>query len=143
MGLVINKSNMKTVRRIITHPLFIILIFCGVLISGEAMGGFYLLYILLGLPYFAFHSIAGIIGIVCLFFSYYSKKGTQPVLNIVGAICITASLVYFFLQPTGEYNYNTFSQFLPLLTVILFVIFLLIFIISNASLLSKKVNKKH
>jgi hypothetical protein len=96
---------MKTVKKILTHPLLIILVFCGIIISGEQMGGFYLLYILLG------------------------------------AGCMIASLVYFFLQPNGRYNYNTFYEALPLITLVIFSVLIIVFILSNSTRLFHKTGK--
>ena len=131
---------MKTVKKILTHPLLIILIFCGIIISGEQMGGFYLLYILLGLPHFVVHSVLGIVGIICLLLTYYAKQ-TRGLLSVIGAVCMIASLLYFFLQPNGRYNYNTFSEPLPLLTLIVFGALIVFFLVSNSTRLIHKVNK--
>jgi hypothetical protein len=134
---------MKRIRKVITHPLLIILFFCGILISGEQMGGIYLLYLLLGLPHLVSHSVLGITGILCLLFSYYSKKLMGIVTNIVGGICMIASLVYFFIQPNGSYNNGTFYQFLPLLSLIIFGVLVLIFVISNVISVFNNLNNKN
>jgi len=106
------------------------------------MGGFYLLYILLGLPHFVLHAILGILGIICLLFTYYNKKTGMLFLRALGAFFMIASLLYFFLQENGSYNYNTFHEMLPLSTLIVFGILIIVFIIINISALLQNVNKK-
>lgn len=134
---------MEVIKKVIEHPLFIILLFSGIVISGEQMGGFYLLYILLGLPHFVIHSILGIIGIVCLLYSYYNKKAKIYFLHIIGACFMISSLIYFFLQTEGSYNYNTFHEILPLATLTVFGGCLIFFIYHNAFLLIQHSNKKN
>ncbi|MFT4155135.1 hypothetical protein [Parafilimonas sp.] len=123
---------MKRLKLIITHPLLIILLFCGIIISGEEMGGFYLLYILLGLPHFVIHSILGISGIFCLMLAYYIKKSKGYLFNIFGASCMCGSLIYFFIQPNASYNYGTFHETLPMITLCAFGALVTYFIISNS-----------
>lgn len=50
---------MKMIK-LFTHPVVIIIAFLLILINGEHLGGFYLLYILLGLPHGAVHSLLAI-----------------------------------------------------------------------------------
>lgn len=133
---------MKRLKIIITHPLLIILLFCGIIISGEEMGGFYLLYILLGLPHFAIHSILGMLGILCLMLSYYIKKSKGYLFNIFGAGCMIGSLIYFFIQPNASYNYGTFHETLPIITLCVFGMLIVFFIISNFILLIADLKKR-
>jgi hypothetical protein len=144
MVLVIKFEIMDYVKRVINHPLFIVCMFCAIIISGEQMGGFYLLYILLGLPHFVPHAILGVLGIVCLLFTYYNKQKMTFLLRVLGAAFTIASLLYFFLQPNGSYNYNTFNEALPLSTLVIFGIVVINFILRNiAGLLHLTGKKRH
>jgi hypothetical protein len=128
--------------KIITHPLVIILLFCGIIISGEETGGFYIFYILLGLPHLVLHSVLGILGIISLLFTHYNKKIKLSFLRVLGACCMISSLLYFFLQPNGSYNYDTFHQILPLSILIVFGILIAVFIFFNTyTLLNNKEDK--
>jgi hypothetical protein len=128
--------------KIITHPLVIILLFCGIIISGEETGGFYIFYILLGLPHFVLHSVLGILGIISLLFTHYNKKIKLSFLRVLGACFMISSLLYFFLQPNGSYNYDTFHQMLPLSILIVFGILIAVFIFFNTyTLLNNKEDK--
>jgi len=123
--------------------LLLIMSFCAIVISGEHWGGFYLMYIAMGLFIFAFHSVVGSVGILCLLISHY-WKAKSFLLNILGILCMIVSLFMFFLQPNGSYNYNSFTQFLPLTSLIIFGILAIIFILSNCIQLfsMSKSNKK-
>ena len=57
---------MKMIK-LFTHPVVIIIAFLLILISGEHLGGFYLLYILLGLSHGAVHSLLAIDGMAYCF----------------------------------------------------------------------------
>jgi len=129
-------------RKIFTHPLFIILLFCGITVSGEQIGGFYLFYILLGLPHFALHAVLGILGIACLMFTYYNKTIIVSLLRVLGATFMIASLLYFFMQRNGSYNYNTLHEAFPLITLIVFTIVIVVFILTNIFALFNSTHKK-
>jgi hypothetical protein len=132
---------MKQGINIITHPLFIIVFFCGLIISGEQMGGFYLLYILLGLPHLALHSVLGIAGIILLLAAYFNGPRQLCVSRLVAISCMAASLVCFFMQANGSYNYNTFHETLPLALLIIFCAIAIIFITINISCLLDVIRK--
>ena len=79
---------MKTFN-ILTHPLLLITSFLFILISGEHLGGFYLMYILIALPHGGIHSLLALTGIVLLVCSYSKYKSTNkifliPTLDILG-----------------------------------------------------------
>ncbi len=128
---------MKTLK-FISHPATVIICFLLVLISGEHLGGFYLLYVLLGLPHGSIHSILAILGISILLFSNYKYKQSfktliEPFLNIVGIICLCLSLFFFFYRDENHYNYATFYQTVPQITLAVFSIFMLIYLILNVT----------
>jgi len=102
------------------------------------MGGFYLFYVLLGLPHFTLHSVLGITGILMLFISVVThKKRLSAVLNIAGLICLAGSLVRFFSQPGGSYNYQTFQSLWPYVMMLIFAVVAIIFVVWNIKVLMK------
>ena len=126
---------MKTIK-VISHPITLIICFSLVLISGEHLGGFYLLYILLGLPHAAIHSLLAVGGITILLFANYKYKREfsyliEPILNITGVIFLSLSLILFFYNDKSQYNYSTFYQTIPQLSLALFGIVIVSSLISN------------
>ena len=122
--------------KFITHPYTLIVSFCLILISGEHLGGFYALYLLLALYYAGIHSLLGLGGIVVLIATrkrgVKNKENFWPnVLNIFGALLLIFSLVWFFYSDKDGYNYGTFYQFLPRLSLILFGLIAFLFIGRN------------
>ena len=109
----------------LTHPTILIISFLLILISGEQFGGFYLLYILLALPHGGIHAILATLGIIILIYSNYKYKRQfsfliEPILNITGAILLILSLGLFFNNDLRHYNYGTFFQIIPIITLTLF-----------------------
>lgn len=126
---------MKT-RKIITHPYLLTISFCFILISGQHLGGFYLMYILMALPHGGIHALLAIAGIVILLMSHnYFKREKkyviEPILNIIGAACLVLSLFFFFYNDRQGYNYGTFEQLVPQITLALFGILTIGFIVNN------------
>lgn len=126
---------MKTFN-ILTHPVLLIASFLFILISGEHLGGFYLMYLLLALPHGGIHALLGLLGIALLVFSYVKYKRAnkgfvEPVFNILGVCCMVLSLFFFFYRDKQGYNDGTFEQLVPQITLILFAVLSLLFIIKN------------
>lgn len=124
--------------KLFTHPVVIIIAFLLILISGEHLGGFYLLYILLGLPHGAVHSLLAIVGIGLLFFTNYKYQqqfifNIEPVLNIMGGIMILLSLFLFFYNDKSHYNYGTFYQTIPVILLSVFSLSVAGFLFNNFS----------
>jgi hypothetical protein len=127
---------MKGVIIFLTHPVLIATSFCFIIISGEAMGGFYLLYLLFGLMHGGLHSIIGFAGIILLLISTsLSDMKLRILLRIAGLCCMITSLIRFFTQPGGSYNFDTFYQTTPLISLGIFCILSLIFLFANISTL--------
>jgi hypothetical protein len=105
--------------KIMGNPLVVTGIFLLVLISGEQFGGFYLIYLLLGLPNGAPHAIIAVIGILFLVLgcTVHSKQYNKikPLLCVMGDLIIIVALITFFKNSKG-YNDATFHQAIPLLT---------------------------
>jgi hypothetical protein len=130
---------MLLLKRILVHPATVSILFCFIIISGEATGYFYLTLLMLGLSHALLHSILGIGGLILILFSINNKHILlSSVLRLLGAACLLLSLLRFFTQPGASYNYPTFQQFVPLVTLILFLLSLLLFIVNQLQLLGSK-----
>jgi GNAT superfamily N-acetyltransferase len=108
--------------KIISHPYTLIICFLMIMISGEHLGGFYALYILLALPFGGVHAFLAIGGIVILLVTHkklQSKGLASVLLNYVGVLLLFLSLYYFFWADKKHYNWGTFDQTVPVLTMIL------------------------
>jgi hypothetical protein len=122
---------MKTIH-LLSHPVTILLSFMLILVSGEQMGGFYLLYLLMALPHGGIHALLAVAGTLMLLLSYskYQRQHKyliEPVLNILGTGCLFFSLYLFFIRSHG-YNNATFEQTMPLLTLGLFAVLSILFL---------------
>src|SRR5688500_13797368 len=127
--------NMKALK-FITHPYTLIISFCLIMISGEHLGGFYALYLLLALYYGGIHSLFVLTGIILLIvgknINNKSKQNALPIiLNIGGAVFMILSLVVFFYRDKDGYNYGTFDQVVPLISLAFFTMIVLLFIVKN------------
>ncbi len=126
---------MKAIK-ILTHPVLLIGSFLFVLISGEHFGGFYILYLLLALPHGGVHAMLALAGVLLILFSYIKFKRSkkyliEPVLNIIGAACLSLSLFFFFYNDRQGYNAGTFDQLVPQVTFVLFGLLTIGFVIDN------------
>jgi hypothetical protein len=124
--------------KFIFHPYTLITSFLLILISGEHIGGFYALYILLGLPHGAIHSIIGIIGIVILILTRKKYKDLKVYhityfANLVGALLLILSLFLFFCRDKSNYNMATFHQTVPQIMLSVFLIITVAFLVNNIS----------
>lgn len=130
------------VIKIVTNPYTLIISFFMILINGEHLGGFYLLYLLLALPIGAIHSLLALTGVGLLLFVYhkYQRKNLQTVesiLNLAGMLFLFSSLSFFFINDKEHYNYGTFHQKIPLITLILFGFIALCFLLKNLYIIVK------
>jgi hypothetical protein len=126
---------MKAIK-IIRNPLWLILSFLFIIISGEHWGGFYLLYILLSLPHGSVHAIIGIAGIILLTTAYLKyKQGemspARTVINISGLLFLILSLFLFFFNDKQGYNSGTFYQLVPLVSLGVFLLITISFAAYN------------
>jgi len=113
------------VLKIFTHPYVLIISFLMIMISGEHLGGFYILYLLLALPSGAIHSLLALVGIGLLLVGYhkYERKNihlAEFILNVVGTLLLFSSIYLFFLNDRDNYNYGTFTQTVPVITLVFF-----------------------
>ena len=126
---------MKLIKALL-HPYILIASFCAILISGEHLGGFYLLYLLLALPSGGWHAILGFAGIGLLVFgtagkAFLKSDRIQAVFNLVGVCMLISSLVMFFYKDVQGYNYGTFYQTVPLISLIIFSLLSIGFIVKQ------------
>ena len=124
-----------------SHPLLLILLFCAILISGQSFGGFYLMYLVMALPGGAGFSIVAAIGIGLIIFNLLKLKRSkqyriEAIVNIIGACLLILSLIMFFHNDKNNYNQQTFYQVVPMLTIMLFIITTVCFVINNVINLS-------
>ncbi len=94
------------------------------------------MYLLFALPHGGVHAILGLIGIFLILTSYYKFKRMkqyriESYLNIVGLVLLLLSIVFFFYNDKDGYNYQTFDQTGPLVTMILFVVVSVFYLIDN------------
>lgn len=130
-------------KNIITHPYIVIISFFIIMISGQHLGGFYLLYLLLALPHGSMHSLLALFGIVLLLISYnkYKRKKIyliESIINMVATILLILSLFSFFYNDKEHYNFGTFYQIVPQITLVIFSIVALTFLLDNVLVRNKK-----
>lgn len=130
---------------IIGHPVLVMSMFLLIMISGEHFGGFYLIYILMGLAGGAPHAIIALAGLSLVFIGYkvYRAKPhlIKPILYILGIAVMILALVLFFEGSNG-YNDGTFYQTVPIITLLLFGLASLCFMIHSFWLAAKIIKSK-
>jgi hypothetical protein len=122
--------------RLFSNPYLLIFSFLLILISGQHFGGFYLLYLLLALPHGGVHSLLAIGGVLILLithlkFKWVGNPHVRLIGSVSGALLLVASLAAFFINDRKGYNDQTFEQFMPLATLLLFGYLSLMFIALN------------
>lgn len=131
--LVIKLDFMKGVK-IITNPYTVIITFLMIIISGQHLGGFYIVYLLLALPHGGIHALFAIIGISLLLIIYHSKTRfsiIKSAINVIAVLMLIVSIFIFFYTDDEHYNYGTFYQLVPQITLILFAFIALCFLVRN------------
>lgn len=134
---------MKLIK-IIGHPVLVMSMFLLLIISGESFGGFYLIFLLLGLPHGVPHALIAIGGLATMLAGYkvYRKEFNpiKPLLYILGNTLMIFALVTFFQDSKG-YNDGTFHQGVPLVSFILFGLCVLFNLVVSFTLFGKAVKK--
>jgi hypothetical protein len=135
------KVNFMKVIKIIGHPVLVMSLFLVLLISGRSFGGFFMLYIIMGLPAGTSDSILSIIGLSIMFTGYkiYRKyyHPLKPILYIIGNSVMLIALATFF-KVTKGYNISTFEQTLPILSFIFYGVSVICNIVFSINLLFTK-----
>ena len=120
-------------------------LFLLIIISGEHFGGFYLLYIIMGLYGGASHAILAFSGLLFIFTGYKIYRVKQnilkPFLYLVGISLMVVALVTFFVGSHG-YNNSTFHQTIPILSLVLFSLSAFFFVIHFLWLSAKIIKSK-
>jgi len=135
---------MKVVK-FLAHPVVLIISFLLILISGEHVGGFYTMYLVMALPHGGVHAVLGVIGITLLLISFVKFKGANKflarlLLNLAGLVGLWLSIFYFFYQDKSGYNNGTFQQLLPILSIGLFALISFCFFIETI-VFGKRINE--
>lgn len=133
---------MIRLKHILSHSITVSILFCLIIISGQSTGFFYLTLLMLGLTHVLLHSVLGIGGLILAFLS--GGKKSSPIkayIGLSGTVCMVLSLLRFFTQPGGGYNYPTFHQFVPLLILAIFFISLSCFVYKHLHSLKIKKNQ--
>lgn len=118
--------------RILSHPYTLLFCFSFMIISGESTGGFYIMYILLGLLHGVLHSLLGFYGMLLLIISYHLplKRNffIRQILSVVGVSLMAASVFFFFRNDSAHYNWGTFEQGFPMFTLVFTVLIAICFL---------------
>jgi hypothetical protein len=121
--------------RILSHPYTLIFCFSFMIISGESTGGFYIMYILLGLLHGVLHSLLGFYGMLLLIIGYHLplKRNLfiRKVLSVIGLSLMVASVFFFFRNDTAHYNWGTFEQGLPMFTLVFTALIAVCFLVGT------------
>ena len=104
---------------IITHPITQVFSFCIILISGSYFGGPYIFFLYHAAQEGIAFAITGLLGITLCLASLVIYKSA---LQLAGTLMMVLSLVIFFWSPRWHNSSGTFSEPLPLVTILLFVI---------------------
>lgn len=126
--------------KIFGHPVSVTCVYLFLLISGESFGGFYALYILLGLFNGEPDAIVSMLGLITMLLGYsvYRQRfhPIKPGLYLLGDALMLLGLFLFF-QITKDYNDATFQQAVPLFTFVLFGICVLCNILLSVKLFTQ------
>lgn len=121
--------------KILSHPYTLVLSFLFIVISGQHLGGFYALYVLLGLMHGAIHSILAFLGIIVLLAMHHAgwsqNSLRRQVANVTGTTLLFASVYFFFSNDRAHYNWGTFEQGFPLFTLMLSAFIALCFLLDT------------
>jgi len=104
---------------IITHPITQVFSFCIILISGPYIGGPYIFFLYHAAQEGIAFAIIGLLGITLCLASLVIYKSA---LQLAGTLMMVLSLVIFFWSPRWHNSSGTFSEPLPLVTILLFII---------------------
>lgn len=119
---------------IISHPYTLLTSFFFIIVGGQQIDTFYLLYLVTGLPNGSWYSIAGLLGIGVILYSHirYREHDTsmdEHFTNLIGVIMLVLSLFLFFYSNSGAFDYGAFNQWVLLTSIMIFCIFVTCFIV--------------
>lgn len=131
---------MKIIK-IIGHPVSVMCMYLLLIISGKSFGGFYILFIFLGLANGVPDALVSTLGLGIMLLGYKVYRKTfhpiKPALYLLGDAVMIAGLVVFF-QVAKDYSNATFQQAVPLFTFVLFGICVLCNILLSLMLFTQK-----
>ena len=104
---------------IFTHPITQVFSFCIILISGSYFGGPYIFFLYHAAQEGIAFAITGLLGITLCLASLVIYKSA---LQLEGTLMMVLSLLLFFWSPRWHNSSGTFSEPVPLATILLFVI---------------------
>lgn len=116
------KINPATLRLLVSVS------YCCIIISGMHIGGPWIAYLLITLFTAAFYplsfayAILGIGGLVIYLIRTYTFLGGAWLQRLIGLSAMWLSLIVFFTSEGGAYDYSTFQEIVPLISLGLFVI---------------------
>src|SRR5882724_7746089 len=100
------KTFYMKILKFLSNPYLLISVFLLLLISGEQVGGFYFIYLLMALPHGGIHAVLAIAGIVLLLLNYHIK--TIPFISFsfstISISLLVLSLYFFFANDNTNYN---------------------------------------
>jgi hypothetical protein len=114
-------------NNIIAHPITQVFSFCIIIISGSYIGGQFIFFLYHAAQEGIAFAIIGLLGITLCLASLIVYKYA---LQLAGILMMLLSLVIFFWSPRWHNSSGTFSEPVPLATVILFLIISVLFIVS-------------
>lgn len=103
--------------RMLTHPIIQLISFSWILVGSAHFGGPYLFFVAGGVTDAELYAIVGVAGIVLLGLLVFYPK---PVFQLLATICCIVSLLLFFVGSANDHAHTSFSEILPLITLILF-----------------------
>ena len=115
------KINPATLRLLVSVS------YCCIIISGMHIGGPWIAYLLITLFTAAFYplsfayAILGIGGLVMYLIRTYTFLGGEWLQKLIGLSAMWLSLIVFFTGKDADYNYPTFQETVPLISLGLFV----------------------
>ncbi|MGV3766815.1 MAG: hypothetical protein ACO1NW_11860 [Chitinophagaceae bacterium] len=102
----------------LSHPILITALFCVLLISGEAWGGIYFQYIILGLIHGSGYAVTALIAICASFPATIAPLMASKISRLAMIILMPLSLFLFFTGERKTYYSATFEQPIPLLMLV-------------------------
>jgi hypothetical protein len=115
------------------NPIWIIISYCCIIICGQKLCGLWFLSILYGLFFLEslFCSIPAITGILLIGIEVVNPKKQSKKRRYLGIVLMYMGLTLYFLRDEASYNYNTFTEIEPLLSLLFFIITSILFFIAT------------
>ena len=137
-GLAIKFNNMKFIK-ILTHPILLIISFSMIIIIGQKFSGFYIMYVFMALFELHIHAVWAFIGAILLAVGHQRKENDKAkgMISITGSLLLVLSVFTFFYNDKDHYNWDTFNQARSLISLGIFGMFWIVFVIRNMTSIMK------